>query len=67
MRGAEEPVAAVFRHLLESALLEAGSETGGTSETRGFEVRSSRFLELRTPNVELRIAPLSHVSLTRWP
>ena len=28
----------------------------------GFEVRSSRFSELRTPNFELRVAPFSHVS-----
>ena len=38
---------------------------------RGFEVRSSRFSELRTPNVELRSAPFSHFSgVTRlgpWP
>jgi len=27
-----------------------------------FEVRSSRFSELRTPNFELRIVPFSHVS-----
>src|SRR5713101_9894981 len=38
----------------------------------GFEVRSSRFSELRTPNFELRISPFSHVShvtphrLWRW-
>jgi len=37
-----------------------------------FEVRSSRFSELRTPNFELRITPFSHVSrlkrrgLWRW-
>ena len=29
----------------------------------GFEVRSLRFSELRTPNFELRIAPFSPVSL----
>ena len=28
-----------------------------------FEVRSSRFLELRTQNYELRIAPVTHVLL----
>jgi hypothetical protein len=36
------------------------NETGGkgeTSETRGFEVRSSMFSELRTLNFELRVAP----------
>ena len=27
-----------------------------------FEIRSSRFSELRTPNVELQIAPFSHVT-----
>jgi hypothetical protein len=40
-------------------------ETGGkgeTSETRGFEVRSSRFSELRTPNFELRVAPFPQAS-----
>ncbi len=36
------------------------SETGGkgeTSETRGFEVRSSIFSELQTLSFELRVAP----------
>jgi hypothetical protein len=36
------------------------SETGGkgeTSETRGFEVRSSMFSELQTLSFELRVAP----------
>jgi hypothetical protein len=39
---------------------------------RGFEVRSSRFSELRTLNVEFLIAPFSHIShvthhgLWRW-
>jgi hypothetical protein len=28
-------------------------------DERGFEVRSSRFSELRTPNFELRIAPVA--------
>jgi hypothetical protein len=28
---------------------------------RGFEVRSSRFSELRTPNVELRIVPVARL------
>jgi hypothetical protein len=37
------------------------AERDGLDE-RGFEVRSSRFLELRTPNFERRIAPFSHVS-----
>jgi hypothetical protein len=40
-------------------------ETGGkgeTSETRGFDLRSSRFSELRTQNVELRIAPFPQAS-----
>src|SRR6266852_1650403 len=31
-------------------------------DERGFEVRSSRFSEFRTPNIELRIAPFSQVS-----
>ncbi len=39
MRGTEEPVAAVFRHLLESALCEAGSETGETGEGLRSDVR----------------------------
>jgi hypothetical protein len=30
---------------------------------RGFEVRGSRFSELRTQNFELRVAPFSPVSL----
>jgi hypothetical protein len=40
-------------------------ETGGkgeTSETRGFDLRSSRFSELRTQNVELRIVPFPQAS-----
>jgi len=46
LRAAGTPVAAVSRHLLKSALFEAGSEKGGTSETRGLEVRSFQNPEL---------------------
>jgi hypothetical protein len=35
---------------------------GETSETRGFDLRSSRFSELRTPNVELRVATFPQAS-----
>ena len=32
-------------------------------DDRGFEVRSSRFSELRTQNFELRVAPVAHILL----
>jgi hypothetical protein len=35
---------------------------GETSETRGFDLRSSRFSELRIQNVELRVAPFPQAS-----
>jgi hypothetical protein len=40
-------------------------ETGGKgemSETRGFDLRSSRFSELRTSNFELRVTPFPQAS-----
>ena len=40
----------------------AERDSRGGRDEGGFEVRSSRCSEFRTPNVELQIAPFSHVS-----